>query len=305
VSVTVPRGATTGTLAGLLDQHGVIRDAWLFHLYLRYKGVGAFEAGDYTFHHQEGYASALRDLDQGPTVASDRLTIPEGFTLAQIADRVGRLPGRSAQRFLDLSRGGAVRSIYEPPGSTNLEGLVFPDTYRLLADEDEQVILTRMVAEFDATAARLGMGPPDGSAALLRNGLTAYQTVIVASIVEREAKVPEDRGKIARVIVNRLRQRMKLQIDATVLYALSVQKTAITAADLNVDSPYNTYRVSGLPPAPISNPGRASLLAALDPTPGPWLYYVLAAASGRHAFAVTSADFERLKSQARARGLLG
>jgi UPF0755 protein len=98
---------------------------------------------------------------------------------------------------------------------------------------------------------------------------------------------------------------MKLQIDATVLYAIGLQTTNITKSDLNVNSPFNTYRFAGLPPSPISNPGRASIMAALSPTSGTWLYYVLADASGKHAFATTDAEFRQLEAQARAKGLLG
>ena len=301
VDVTIPPGTSTGGIVNVLARDGVVSDAWLFRLYLRYEGASGFVAGKYAFHHHEGYSAALKDLHQGPKVVLAKLTIPEGFTLGQIAERVGHLPGHTAASFLAVAQSGAVRSSFEPPGSNNLEGLVFPDTYFVQPDETDQDLLQQMVSQFDQVTSDLGMDTP-GS---LPNGLTAYQTVVVASMVEREAKVPEDRGMIARVILNRLQRGMKLQIDATVLYALGIQTTNITKSDLNVNSPFNTYRVAGLPPSPISNPGRASLLAALSPTPGSWLYYVLADASGKHAFATTEAQFLQLEAQARASGLLG
>jgi UPF0755 protein len=299
--ITIPAATTTSSLASLLASKNVVSDGWLFHWYLRYKGVGQFGAGEYVFHLHEGYAAAVRDLHQGPKITLTKITIPEGFTLGQIAERVGRVKGLSAQLFLDAATTGAVRSRFEPDGSNNLEGLVFPDTYLLSPGEGEVTLLQQMVDEFDQLGSRLGL---DAVVGTLPNGLTAYQTIIAASIIEREAKVPQDRGMIARVIVNRLQIKMKLQIDATVLYALGVQKTGLTTKDLRVDSPYNTYRVAGLPPAPISNPGRDSLLAALSPVAGPWLYYVLADASGRHAFATTAQQFDVLVAQARAKGLL-
>jgi UPF0755 protein len=299
VDVIVPEGTSTAGIAQLLGHDGVVKDAWLFRWYLRLKG-GSFEAGEYQFRHDEGFAAALRQLRRGPTIPYARVTIPEGFTLGQIAARVGRLPHRSAQRFLSLASSGAIQSTAVAAPSGNLEGLLFPDTYLISPTEDENAILRRMVNEFDETVTALGISRP-----ALANGLTPYQTVIVASMVEREAKVPEDRGKIARVIVNRLQRGMKLQIDATVLYALGVQTTAITAHDLAVASPYNTYVVPGLPPGPIASPGRASLEAALNPTPGPWLYYVLADSAGHHAFASTPQEFDRLRAQAQAKGLLG
>lgn len=300
VDVTIPPGTSTSGIADLLARRGVVSDGWLFRLYVRYEGSGPFAAGKYAMHSGEGYTAALRELRAGPKVVLAKVVIPEGFTLKQVAQRVGTLPGRSAAAFLAAADSGTVRSRFEPPGANTLEGLVFPDTYLVTPDETEAEILQQMVAEFDQLATTLGMDAPG----TLPNGLTAYQTVIVASMVEREAKVPEDRGMIARVISNRLQRGMKLQIDATVLYAINKQTTAITKSDLNVDSPYNTYRVAGLPPGPIASPGKASLIAALSPTPGTWLYYVLADASGKHAFATTDAEFRRLEAQARAKGLL-
>jgi UPF0755 protein len=302
VDVKIPAATSTSSLADLLTSHHVVADAWLFHYYLRYQNVSHFDAGEYVFHAHEGYTAALRDLRRGPKVVLTKITIPEGFTLAQIADRVGRIQGLSAQQFLAAATSGAVRSRFEPAGPPyNLEGLVFPDTYLLAPGESEQTILQSMVNEFDQLGTRLGL---DAVVGPLPNGLTAYQTIVAASMIEREAKVPEDRGMIARVIVNRLQKNMRLQIDATVLYALGVQKTGLTNKDLRVNSPYNTYQVAGLPPGPISNPGRDSLLAALSPTPGPWLYYVLADANGKHAFATTIQEFNALVAAAKAKGLL-
>jgi UPF0755 protein len=123
-------------------------------------------------------------------------------------------------------------------------------------------------------------------------------------MIEREARIDADRGPIARVIYNRLQRGMPLQIDATVQYALGKQKERLLYADLEVASPYNTYKVPGLPPGPIASPGRAALRAALDPPPAPWIYYVLSDPSGAHAFAANSADFERLKAEARRKGLI-
>ena len=300
VDVTIPPGTSTSGIADLLARRGVVSDGWLFRLYLRYEGARPFAAGKYAFHHGEGYTAAVAELRAGPKIVLAKLVIPEGFTLKQIGQRVGALPGRSAAAFEAAASAGTVRSRFEPAGSNTLEGLVFPDTYLVSPDETEAEILQQMVSEFDQLATTLAMDAPGA----LPNGLTAYQTVVLASMIEREAKVPEDRGMIARVIVNRLQRGMKLQIDATVLYAIGKQTTSITKSDLNVNSPYNTYRVTGLPPGPIASAGRASLLAALAPTPGTWLYYVLADASGKHAFATTDAQFRQLEAKARAEGLL-
>jgi UPF0755 protein len=128
--------------------------------------------------------------------------------------------------------------------------------------------------------------------------------VVAASLVESEAKVDEDRPLIASVIENRLEKGMRLQIDATVLYALGEHKTRVLYKDLEIDSPYNTYRIEGLPPTPISATGRASLTAMLHPPKTTFLYYVLSDKNGKHAFATTPSEFEALKAEARRKGLL-
>jgi UPF0755 protein len=299
VQVQLPDQAGHGTITSELSKAHVIGDAWLFHHYLDYRGVAPAAGGSYTFHLHEGYRAALHDLSAGPRVVQARLTIPEGYDLKQIATAVGTHPGLSAQRFIDLANSGAVHSPYQPPGSNNLEGLLFPDTYFLSPQDSEQTILQRMVDRFGTVAASVGL---DASAQA--NGLSPYQTIVLASLIEREAKIDADRGKIARVIQNRLGKNMKLQIDATVEYAEGVHKTRLLDSDLKTQSPYNTYLVAGLPPGPIGGPGKASLLAALQPTPGPWLYYVLIDKSGAHGFATTPAEFERLKQEAHAKGLL-
>jgi UPF0755 protein len=236
---------------------------------------------------------------EGGKASIVKVTIPEGSTLTQIADKIGRIRGLSAERFLAVASSGSVRSKFEPPGSNNLEGLVFPDTYFVAPGDDETKILTRMVGAFDDLATQLGA--PDAQA---RVGVSPYDSIIVASLIEREAKVDEDRPMIARVVYNRLQRRMTLGIDATVEYALGQHKQRLTNQDLNINSPYNTRKFPGLPPTPIAAPGRKALEAALAPSPGPWLYYVLADASGRHAFATNDAEFERLRREAHAKGLL-
>ena len=299
VPLTLADQTGHAALSSQLAKAGVISDPWLFERYLDYESVPAVTAGDFVFHAHEGYRQALHDLRTGPKVTQIKLTIPEGYDLTQVAAAVGKLPGRSADRFLQLAKSGAVRSRYEPAGVSSLEGLLFPDTYFVTPDEDEQAILQHLVDRFDEVAAGAGI---DNSATA--NALSPYQTLIVASLIEKEAKIDEDRPMIARVILNRLSKGMRLQIDATVLYAEGVHKTRVLDSDLKTDSPYNTYKVAGLPPGPIASPGKASLAAALNPTPGTWLYYVLIDPSGKHGFATTNSEFNKLRAEAKAKGLL-
>lgn len=299
VPVEIPMGSSTARIAAILDDRGVVSSARLFRLYVRFKGAGPFHAGEYTFRRDQSYDSVIDTLDEGPAVQVVRLTIPEGFTVKQVADRVGRMPNRSGERFLQLAESGQVRSQFQPAGSNNLEGFLLPETYEFDPDDDELAILTRLVQAFDGTATQLGL---DQSQA--RVGLTPYETIIVASMVEEEAKLAEERGKVARVVYNRIERGETLGIDATLRYGLNRPTEPLRQSDLASDNPYNTRKFKGLPPTPIASPGRLSLEAALNPTPGPWFFYVLADRDGRHAFAVTITEFNRYKAEAQAKGLL-
>ena len=299
VKVDIVPGTSLAAVAAQLDEHDVISSARIFRLYLKVRGgMSAVQAGEYELRTNLSMSEARAALRRGPSIRFERLTIPEGLTVEKIADRVGEVPGRSREKFLAAARSGEVRSRWQPPGSTNLEGVLFPDTYMLTDQEDELAIVRRLVGRFDDVADQVGLGavPP--------TGLSPYELVVAASLVESEAKVPEDRPLIASVIRNRLQIGMRLQIDATVLYALGKHKERVLYKDLEVDSPYNTYRIDGLPPTPISAVGKASLEAMLDPADTTYIYYVLADKSGKHAFATTSAEFEALKAEARRKGLL-
>jgi UPF0755 protein len=299
IAVTVPRGASTSAIGSLLHRNGVIGNTVVWRLYTLVKRPGPLQSGDFRFRHDENMGHVLDVLEGGSQPTVHRLTIPEGSSLRQIAAKVGTIPGLSADRFIAIAQSGTVRSQFEPAGSTSLEGLLFPDTYFVERGDDEGKILTKMVAAFDQMASTAGLQNAQATA-----GVSPYDALTVASLVEEEAKVDEDRGMIARTIYNRLAKNMKLGIDATVEYSLGTHKPQLTATDLDIDSPYNTRKYPGLPPTPIAAVGQKSLEAALNPTPGPWLYYVLIDPSGKHAFATTDAEFEQLVRQARAKGLI-
>jgi UPF0755 protein len=300
VTVDVEPGTSVAGVAARLDAKGVIRSARIFRFYLKLTGgAGAIQAGEYELRTNLSMGDARAALKRGPSIRFQRFTIPEGFTLDQIADRVGALPGRSRDRFLAAAKSGAVRSKWQPPGNTNLEGLLFPDTYLVTDKEDETAVVRRLVDRFDQVADQIGLG-----AAAVPTRLGPYQLIVGASLVESEAKVKDDRPLIASVISNRLQKGMRLQIDATVLYALGAHKDRVLNRDLEIDSPYNTYKVDGLPPTPISAAGRASLEAMLHPANTTFLYYVLSDKNGKHAFATTPSEFEALKAEAHRKGLL-
>lgn len=287
VVVDIPRGSSTARIASLLASKGVVKSARAFRVYVRLKGAGPFLAGRYTLHRSQAFAGVIRTLGRGPEIVYDRLTIPEGLTIGQIAERVGKLPGRSAEQFMEAASSGRVRSAYQPAGVTTLEGLLFPDTYLVESDDTEEEILKRMVASLETVGAEVGIDHAEE-----RVGVSPYEAIVVASLVEREARVDDDRRPVSSVVYNRLAKDMLLQIDATVLYALGEHKTRVLFRDLEVDSPYNTYKVKGLPPTPIAAPGRAALRAAVEPANTDYLYYVVVDASGRHAFGRTGAEHQ-------------
>ncbi|MDQ3898109.1 MAG: endolytic transglycosylase MltG [Actinomycetota bacterium] len=301
VRVTVAEGMSTADIGKLLEREGIIANAGIFKYYARLTGVGSIEAGDYKLEKKSDLSDVVKVLEAGAAKAEDeRVTVPEGLTLGEVAKVVGEMPGRSADRFMEVANSGTIRSQYQPPGNNSLEGLILPETYFITKGDDEAKILRKMVDSFDQLATQLNLS---GTAA--RMGITPYQAVIVASLVEREARVDEDRGKVARVIYNRLDKKMPLQIDATVLYALGRPQESVSFKDREVNSPYNTYKIPGLPPGPIASPGRKSLEATVSPTPGNWVYYVLTDPSGRHSFTADDREFQNLVNQCIAKGLCG
>jgi UPF0755 protein len=245
------------------------------------------------------YQSAISALEAGPKILTDKLLIPEGYTLRDIAAAVAALPGMhlSAQKFLAAAQDGSVRSPFEPAGVHDLEGLLFPATYQVRQGESEVDILEHMVAAFYDQANSIGLTA--AAAALHR---TPYQLVTVASIVEREAKLNQDRGLVASVIYNRLRVGMTLGADSTQTYYLRLTQPSLqpTAAELDQPSPYNTRTNQGLPPTPIANPGGAALLAAARPANTSYLYFVEINPDGQLGYASTSAGFSQLQDQCRA-----
>jgi UPF0755 protein len=207
------------------------------------------------------------------------------------------IPGISRDRFIEATRSGLVRSKFQPALIPSLEGLVFPATYDIPTDWNEERILERLVGEFDDRAEQAGLVPGQQV-----NGMDPYDVIKIASLIESEAKVDEDRPLISEVIHNRLADHQRLQIDATVFYARTQAglpaTDRLTLTDLALESPWNTYATDGLPFTPISAPRDASLEAALHPTTGTYHYYVLTSTDGKHSFATTFEEFEQLRDQA-------
>jgi len=269
----------------------------------------------------------LGRLRTPPSQTYSTVTFPEGFTLARMAERLdSSVPRLTAEGFAAAAAGGTIRSTWQPPGTVSLEGLLFPDTYQVSNAESESQVIERMVTLMERVLDQQDI--VNRSRAL---GISPYEAVIIASMIEREARIPQDRAKISRVIHNRLGlsalfpdDPIPLQVDATVLYGrdqAGLDPDLLFAELRTIDTPYNTYLRSGLPPTPIANPGRASIEAALNPAPNPpagdpicaeladptscaYLFYVIADEDGGHVFASEGWQHERNVELARQAGLL-
>lgn len=317
VTFTIGEGESVAQIGGRLEAAGVISDAGVFSWYVDEKGGLEPEPGLYRVVPGAHLGDVLSVLRTSPSETYRRVTFPEGFTVEQIAGRLeSELDNLSAEAFLSLAADPTRRVPWRPADNSSLEGLLFPDTYQVSNADNEGQVIERMIELMERVALQEELELR--SSAL---GISPYEALIIASMIEREAKVDGDRALIARVIYNRLELGMNLEIDATLYYG-SPTDTPFAALKAK-DFPYNTYIYAGLPPTPIANPGRASIRAALNPAPNPssgnelcevlddptvgcnYLYYVLADDDGSHAFAVTYDQHLENVDRARARGLLG
>ena len=302
-SLVVPSGATTASIAGLLADNGVISDARMFKFYAGWKNAGPWNAGEYVeFRAASSFDQAIEVLDAGPVpIQAKVVRVTEGTRLKEaliaIADQMGTITADQLQETLDS---GKILSSYKPEGVTSWEGLLFPDTYEFEETATPQVILQTMATQMEKVLDELGY---DKAQAL--QGRSAYELITIASLIEKETGAPaEERGKISRVISNRLDDSETLGIDASVLYGLDRPSGSLTKSDLDSNTPYNTRKVKGLPPTPIALPGRASLEAAIDPIVGTWKYYVLTSNNPpKHLFTDSYNEFLRAKDDAQARGV--
>ena len=311
VAVTIPPGSTTTGIAEILYENGIIPDVKRFKQKSRLNNLdGTFQAGDYQFSPSMTTSESMELLQNGRR-AEVSFTIPEGYTIRDTAEKLveeGMIA--SADEFYAACEEDWDEtfwflkdiSVPEDPSGTvsakanRLEGFLYPETYRVPVGATAHDIVERMLTQFDTVFTPLwnDAGGTEGWV----NGFTVQEMVTLASLVERESKAPTDRDKIASVIYNRLGIPMKLQIDATVLYALGEWKERVYYSDLEVDSPYNTYRYEGLPVGPIASPGKASIEAAIYPASTEYIYYVLKGdGSGEHNFAEDAATFEQYKQE--------
>ena len=299
--VDIRPGASSQQIGQLLAQHGVIGSPLVFrwYLFLTHQGTD-LQAGRYQFVTGMTLAQVVSELKQGAVQFNTVVvTIPEGFTVTQIAQTLAQQHVCKVQAFMRVVRNGRFSYWFIPPSSHDkavrdrLEGYLFPDTYDFTIGESPHQVVNTMLGEMNSILT------PGRVAAMKRDGLTVRQLLTVASMIEREAKLARERPLIASVIYNRLHHKppMKLRIDATVEYAVGFQSN-LTSQDLAVSSPYNTYVHDGLPPGPIANPGLASIDAALHPAHTDYYYYV-AKGNGTGASYFAATYQQQLANEAR------
>lgn len=331
IAFEVAEGETLRDISERLEADGIVTSAGFFRSYVDgHGGLDEVEPGLYLLRPGDHVGNLLRRLRTSPSETTTRVTFPEGYTLQQMADRLAsqeQLPQFSAEDFMAAANDPTIQATLRPAGVTSLEGLLFPATYEISNADTERQIVERMVSAMERVGDQEGITAPETA------GFTPYQILVIASMIEREARTDADRPLIARVIYNRLAANWRLNIDATVLYGHDPARLAELGIDLDdlqpgnidtlqtVDTPWNTYTRDGLPATPIANPGRASIEAALNPAPNPsagsalcqgvpaadcrYMWYVVKDRDGNHDFLVTEAQFEEARQRAADEGLLG
>lgn len=280
--VTIESGSTTGDIGALLEKEGIIKGATSFKMFSKFKGYdGKYQAGTY------GLAPSMKLSEIADAIISGKtqnmsFTIPEGYTIAQIADKLSDEGLIKKKKFLNLIKNGKFEYDFlkeAQSGENHLEGYLYPETYTVELNASEEDIINAMLTQFETVYTK------EFSARAKELGYTQNQIMVIASIIERECVVDDERGTVASVIYNRLKEGMPLQMDSTVQYVLGKQKENLSYKDTEIESPYNTYTNTGLPPGPIGAPGIASIKAALYPEKTNYIYFVVdKKLDGSHVF---------------------
>ena len=299
VFVEIPHGMAVAAIARTLEANGVVRSALSFRALALRHPHARLEAGEYRFDQPETPEQVFDTLAHG-RIYLVSVTLPEGENMFGMAGLLEAKGVTTREEFLAAARSPDLVAGFAP-GAPSLEGFLFPATYQFPRHQPGEKIAEVMVRRFrEAWAESAGTLPAEGRGAA---GLGPLGIVTLASLVEKETAVAEERALVARVFANRLHKGMTLDCDPTVIYALTLAgryNGRLLLADLRAGSPYNTYRRRGLPPGPIANPGEASLRAALQPAPGTFLYFV-ATGDGGHVFSRTLAEHNRNVAQYRRR----
>lgn len=296
VAVVIPEGSSVNDIANVLVSRQIIANIWAFKFYVFASGhTEHLMPGRYIFRQNSSYLKVIQELVKGPKKVFYNLTVPEGFTLQQIGERLSRVGGLSYKEFKILTHDLKLYKFkflkYNKAG--NLEGYLFPETYRLDAQTQTAQVINMMLSQFEKEYAAVKK-----KKAPLK--LNVHQIVTIASLVEKEAKLKDEQPLIAAVIYNRLKKKMKLELCSSIQYVLKKRRDRLTLKDLKLESPYNTYKYTGLPPTPVGNPGRGALQATLNPAKVKYLYFVLLdEKTGKHFFTDNYNEFLKAKRKSK------
>ena len=302
--INIPIGASAAEISGILQNAGLIDSSYAFEIYIRNEGYAdRLRAGDYEIESNLNYEAIVNILLIGPPLKTFELTTTEGLWLSETIESIAVQTGYDYSSLVNTLTSGAVISKYLTDESlkeiTNWEGLLFPDTYKFSVDADGAEIFQTMVDQLEFVI--INIKTSQNIPSWLQS---EYELLIIASLIETEAKLDEDRPLVASVIRNRLELGMPLQLDSTILFALGERKSQVLLKDLQVDSVYNTYKYNSLPPTPISSFGKASLEGIFQNLDTKFIYYLLTDKNGDMTFTESYDEFINLKNKAKNEGVI-
>ncbi|MBC8590665.1 endolytic transglycosylase MltG [Wansuia hejianensis] len=296
INVEVPTGSSTNKIAEILYDNGLIHNKLIFKYQVRKLGSdGKLKAGEYTLNTSMNLEKLITELSKGgKSTNTIKFTVPEGYELEQIAQKLAEKDLVDLDRFLELTKDKAnfedeYDFLQELEDGQSLEGFLFPSTYEIYKSTSEVEIISKMLDEFEKVYIK------DIKDKIDHVNLTLNEIVTLASIIEREGKLDKERPIISAVFHNRLKEGMNLQSCATVQYILGERKEVLSTKDTLTPSPFNTYINEGLPPAPIASPGEVSLVSAVNPADVDYLFFVLTGDDGSHTFTRTYEEHKNAK----------
>lgn len=298
INITIPSSSSTDRIANILHENKLIKNQLIFKYQVKTKGVGGkLKAGDFVLSTDMDLNTIINNITKaGKSQNTARFTIPEGYELRQIADKLSKEEIVDKDRFIELT--GNKNNFHdkfdflkELDDKQNLEGFLFPSTYEIFVGATEEEIIEKMLTQFEKIYKK------DIEPKLGQFDLSLNEIVALASIVEREGKLDEERPLMSAVFHNRIKQGMMLQSCATVQYILGERKEVLSTKDTQIESPFNTYINEGLPPTPIAAPGEESLKATVNPADVDYLFFVLTGNDGSHTFTKTYDEHRKAKSK--------
>lgn len=291
IEFEVKKGATYYSIASELEKAGVVKNGKIFYYYARFKKLPNLKAGVYKVKKNAGPIRAANYFQNTPLIDELKFTVPEGRTIEQTAGIIADTFSIDSAIFVSLCYDSLFVNELGFDGVSNLEGLLFPETYSFPKESDEKRIIKKMVSQFKKVYKAI---PETNKSEIM----TMNEIITMASVVEKESQAAHERSRIAAVFYNRLKRGMPLGADATVRFSIKKFQGPLKVSELNNNSPYNTRKFRGLPPGPICSPGSASIEAALNPIISNELYFVAKwDKSGEHYFSRTNAEHNRMKAK--------